>query len=114
MPSIPASFAAADHEAQSEAVEPSDPDNSLPVDFDTFVPQHDPSVLNAVKGADGNGASNVTGARSGIVPPPPAGMTSQVTPNEAFQQAMGAWYWAGYWTGVYHVSYLLDASNCIG
>ena len=104
MPSIPAVFTAKDHKAQDEDVEPADPDNSRPVNFDTFVPHHDPSLPNAEQGVDGNGTNDATYAKHGIVPPPPAGMTSQVTPNAAFQQAMGAWYWAGYWTGVYHVS----------
>jgi len=27
----------------------------------------------------------------------------KVTKDDAFQQAMSSWYWAGYWTAMYHV-----------
>ncbi|KAF8486704.1 hypothetical protein JB92DRAFT_1511500 [Gautieria morchelliformis] len=98
VPSIPAVFTSEGDLDQDECFEPSDPDNSRPVNFDTFVPQHDPSLPDA----DAKVSNGATDAGHGIVPPPPAGMSSQVTPNEAFERAMGAWYWAGYWTGVYH------------
>lgn len=97
---MPATFTSDSPEAEDEL----EPNNSRPVDFNTFVPKHDPSLPNG-KGAGVKMASGSTGAWRGIVPPAPA-MSSQATPDEAFEHAMGAWYWAGYWTGVYHVSYL--------
>jgi len=99
MPSIPAIFAYHGQEdKQKQEAEPSDPDNSRPVNFDTFVPHHDPSLFN---GASGAALSATQGAMRSVVPPAP---DRQITQDQAFDHAMGAWYWAGYWTGVYHVS----------
>ncbi|KAG7445685.1 uncharacterized protein BT62DRAFT_932846 [Guyanagaster necrorhizus] len=48
------------------------PEDSKPLNFDTFVPSHDSSL---------------------------SGFVSQ---DEALERAMSAMYWAGYWTAVYH------------
>ena len=106
MPSIPAAFTSEDDVEQGEDPESLDPDNSHPVNFDTFIPRHDPSLCDAKHGTDENLGNDATGAWRGIVPPAASDMSTQVTSNEAFERAMGAWYWAGYWTGVYHVSRL--------
>ena len=67
-----------------------DPENSHPLNFDTFVPNHDPTLAQALQPAsEPNG-----------VPPAPG---EHISRDEAFNRAMGAMYWAGYWTAVYHV-----------
>ena len=104
MPAIPAAFASEFEEGGEYDDESFDPDNSHPANFDTFVPRHDPSLSDAKNGADEEAGRDTTGAWRGMVPPPPA---APVTSSEAFERAMGAWFWAGYWTGVYHVSYTL-------
>ncbi|KAI9512765.1 hypothetical protein F5148DRAFT_1161452 [Russula earlei] len=62
---------------ESGATQP-DPENSRPLDYNTFVPSHDPTL-----------------EAYGI---PPAA----VSRDEAFSRAMNAMYWAGYWTAIYH------------
>jgi len=82
---------------KKSAVVPQDPqtmhpdqENSRPLNFDTFVPSHDPSLTQAPQLAlEPNG-----------VPPVPG---EHVSRDEAFNRALGAMYWAGYWTAVYHV-----------
>ena len=67
-----------------------DPENSHPLNFDTFVPDYDPSLAQASPHAlEPNG-----------VPPVPG---EHISRDEAFSRAMGAMYWTGYWTAVYHV-----------
>ena len=71
--------------------------DSTPLNFDTFVPTHDPSLAaagfsSAVPAMDG-GSALAVGAE--------AATASQ---DEAFSRAMTAMYWSGYWTAVYHVS----------
>jgi hypothetical protein len=70
-------------------------DNSHPLNFDTFIPTHDPSLAPPYphgKVPDYSGYS---------LPEPPGPMVSQ---DEAFTRAMGAMYWAGYYSAIYHVS----------
>ncbi|KAJ7650588.1 hypothetical protein FB45DRAFT_888192 [Roridomyces roridus] len=73
-----------EEEEQAPAVE----GDSKPLDFDTFVPTHDASLPE---------------------PPPELGIdfgapqASTATRDEAFTRALGAMYWVGYWTAVYHV-----------
>jgi hypothetical protein len=67
-----------------------DSENSRPLDFETFVPDHDPSLAQPSQPAH---------ETHGI---PPA--TGYVSRDEAFNRMLGAMYWAGYWTAVYHVS----------
>lgn len=75
------------------------PDDSQPLNFATFVPTHDPSLEfpspphpPAISGPD---------YTSHHLPNPPGPIVSQ---DEAFTRALGAMYWGGYWTAVYHVS----------
>ena len=69
--------------------------DSAPLNFDTFVPTHDPSLAAAAEfgssvpmmdGALGSGAEAATASQ-----------------DDAFSRAMTAMYWSGYWTAVYHV-----------
>lgn len=70
----------------ADAEEESD---SIPINFDTFIPKHDPTLsTDPAAGTD----------PSGSVPDPAA-----VSQDEAFQRATTAMYWAGYWTAMYHV-----------
>ncbi|KAI0353142.1 hypothetical protein OH77DRAFT_1427526 [Trametes cingulata] len=66
--------------------------DSTPLNFDTYVPNHDPSLA-APGAAPGTGGASALGAGS------EAAMVSQ---DEAFSRAMTAMYWSGYWTAVYH------------
>jgi len=73
--------------AQSDDIEAAEP-NSQPLDFDTFVPTHDPSLhLPAVDPLN-------------YVLSTPAGPL--VSQDESFSRAMIAMYWGGYWTAMYH------------
>ncbi|KAH9065146.1 hypothetical protein EDB83DRAFT_2382129 [Lactarius deliciosus] len=66
-----------------------DSENSHPLNFDTFVPSHDPSLAHAPQlASEPNG-----------IPPVPG---EHVSRDEAFNRALGAMYWAGYWTAMYH------------
>jgi len=60
--------------------------NSKPLNFDTFVPTHDPSL-----------PSNEA---NGLLPPTDS--ISEITQDEAFSKALNSMYWTGYWTAVYH------------
>lgn len=106
MVSIPAAFASYfEHQEDDEVAQQDDPENSRPLNFDTFVPRHDPSLAQGKPGT----SCSVGAMPNGIIHPPTS--LNGVSPEEAFQHAMGAWYSAGYWTGVYHVSvslYLLS------
>jgi hypothetical protein len=64
-------------------------EDSKPLNFDTFVPSHDPSLENPVPMTENYVPDILTGA-----------MVSQ---DEAFQRALSAMYWGGYWTAMYHV-----------
>ncbi|KAH9855803.1 hypothetical protein C2E23DRAFT_723663 [Lenzites betulinus] len=68
--------------------------NSIPLNFDTYVPTHDPSLVgagSALAAPAMDGAALAVGSE--------AAMVSQ---DEAFTRAMTAMYWSGYWTAVYH------------
>ena len=68
-------------------------DDSTPLNFDTFVPTHDPSLSAAQPRAGSDHADYVL--------PQPGTIVGQ---DEAFSRALSAMYWSGYWTAVYHVS----------
>ncbi|KAG6850176.1 hypothetical protein H0H93_016856 [Arthromyces matolae] len=62
-----------------------DHENSQPLDFDTFTPSHNPAL-------------DIPGLQHHL-PDPLGPMVSQ---DEAFTRALGAMYWSGYWTAMYH------------
>ena len=76
--------------------------DSSPLNFDTFVPTHDPSlaaaatVMTAAGPSLGVSTMDATTLGNGAE----AAMVSQ---DEAFSRAMTTMYWSGYWTAVYHV-----------
>ncbi|KAK7048167.1 hypothetical protein R3P38DRAFT_1853236 [Favolaschia claudopus] len=73
--------------------------DSQPLDFDTFVPDHDASLaLPDLPYPDG--APDMGFDYSAAAHPPPG--LSVATQDEAFARALGAMYWGGYWTAVYH------------
>ncbi|KAI0693637.1 hypothetical protein BC835DRAFT_1406691 [Cytidiella melzeri] len=72
-------------------------ENTGPIDFDTFVPTHDPSLAGATQpalpvGSEPDYAHYLA----------PNSLHSTVGQDEAFAKALSATYWAGYWTAVYH------------
>ena len=70
------------NQPDTEAAEP----DSHPLNFDTFVPTHDPSLhIPAVN-------PNYVHSTGPFV-----------NQDEAFSLAMTAMYWGGYWTAMYHV-----------
>ena len=75
---------------ESDGAQP-DPENSRPLDFETFVPNHDPSLTQPPQAAVATYGT----------PPAPGEHLSR---DEAFNRALGAMYWVGYWTAIYQVS----------
>lgn len=83
--------------ASSSALLNGEEGDSKPLNFDTFVPTHNPS-LEAIDDED-------------LRPPPPGG---NATADEAFQKALESTYWAGYWTAVYHVGiFVVDSCQAL-
>ena len=62
--------------------------DSVPLNFNTFVPSHDPALPN-LAAADTQSLVSVS-------------------QDEAFRNALNAMYWTGYWTAIYHVCILLS------
>ncbi|KAF8485141.1 hypothetical protein DFH94DRAFT_718587 [Russula ochroleuca] len=91
VPPDPSKLKTSTEGVQGYGVTQSDPENSRPVDFETFVPNHDPSLALAQPSQP---AYETYG-----IPPAPG---EHVNRDEAFNRALGAMYWAGYWTAVYH------------
>jgi len=82
-----------EHEAEyNEEVE--DTEDSMPFDFSTYVPSYDPSLPAPTDPSYPYVASGL--------PPAPSG--PPLTKDQAFERAVGAAYWAGYWAAVYHNS----------
>ena len=77
-----------------------DEDNTAPIDFDTFVPMHDPS-LPVVSEQPPSTFKQLKEVGSLSLP----ASTAMVSRDEAFNNALSAMYWTGYWTAVYHVCY---------
>ena len=73
--------------------------DTVPLDFHTYNPTHDPSL--AVPSDTGAGPAMTAPF---FVPPP---STTMVSCDEAFNNALSAMYWGGYWTAVYHVSLMI-------
>lgn len=74
--------------------------DSLPIDFDTFVPSHDPTL----------GRETTHTPAIGSYPhaiPMTFPNISTLTKDEVFEKAISSSYWAGYWTALYHVRHLL-------
>ncbi|KAJ6573796.1 hypothetical protein DFH09DRAFT_1151105 [Mycena vulgaris] len=69
--------------------------DSQPLDFATFVPSYDASLALPTPEYGEAGA----GYDFSAIPPPGASVATQ---DEAFARALGAMYWGGYWTAVYH------------
>lgn len=72
-----------------------DQEDSTPLDFDTFVPSHNPALDPPLHSHPSS--TPVPDYRSQFLPGP--GLVDQ---DEAFTRALGAMYWGGYWTAVYH------------
>ncbi|GJE94252.1 hypothetical protein PsYK624_104210 [Phanerochaete sordida] len=74
-----------------------DGSDSKPLDFNTFVPSHDPSLA-------ANGGAEQAEAHAAEYPQSylPASSGAVVGQDEAFEKALNAMYWSGYWTAVYH------------
>lgn len=72
--------------------------DSQPLNFDTFVPSHDPSLSMSTPQYPTGDLGDY--AKSHLTTP----QGSMVSQDEAFSKAMNAMYWAGYYTAVYHVS----------
>lgn len=73
---------------EGDATEP----DSQPLDFNTFVPSHNSSLVPVQPPPASQSIPTVPGASAPIV-----------SRDEAFQNAMSAMYWSGYWTAAYHV-----------
>lgn len=82
-----------------------DQEDSTPLDFDTFVPSHNPALDPPLHSHPSS--TPVPDYRSQFLPGP--GLVDQ---DEAFTRALGAMYWGGYWTAVYHVNYHFYALPC--
>ncbi|KAF8995925.1 hypothetical protein BDQ17DRAFT_1365075 [Cyathus striatus] len=67
-------------------------DDSQPLNFDIFVPTHDPSLN------QGPGKAPVHSADESYIPL--EGIGTPVSRDEAFKNALNATYWAGYWTAM--------------
>jgi len=64
--------------------------NSVPLNFNTFVPSHDPALPSLAT----TDTQNLT----------------DMPQDEAFRNALNAMYWTGYWTAVYHCRNAPDQS----
>ncbi|KAI0735889.1 hypothetical protein C8Q76DRAFT_782079 [Earliella scabrosa] len=73
--------------------------DSTPLNFDTFVPTHDPSLAAA---AGSSGQLMTAPAMDGVSGMGTGADAAAVSQDEAFSRAMTAMYWSGYWTAVYH------------
>jgi hypothetical protein len=78
--------------------------DSQPLNFETFVPTHDPSL--PVLPNRPSAPESDSGARTLAQPFGP--MVSQ---DDAFDRALSAMYWGGYWTAVYHVCFSLSTTS---
>lgn len=78
------------HDRQGGHITTASEHDSVPLNFNTFIPSHDPALPN-LAAAD---AHNLAG----------------ISKDEAFRNALNAMYWTGYWTAVYHVRVPLSLS----
>jgi len=70
--------------------------DSYPVNFDTFVPDHDPSLALPIPPYS---TTRVPDRAGHYLPEPPGPIISQ---DEAFTRALDAMYLAGYYSAIYH------------
>jgi len=85
-------------------------ENSKTLDFSTFVPRHDASLHFAVppqppplpEHAYGRAAGLSMNSTAQLIESASINPSAAVGADEAFSRAMGAMYWCGYWTAVYH------------
>lgn len=82
-------------EADAEENGDQDPD-SIPIDFDSFVPAHDPTLGQETSGAAAYGPYAPTSLSAA------AQDVSTLSKDDIFEKAVSASYWAGYWTAMYH------------
>ena len=69
-------------------------EDSKPLDFNTFVPDHDPTLtMPAPVQIPDYGSYNI-----------PEASVPMVSQDEAFSRALQAMYWTGYYSAVYYVS----------
>lgn len=68
-------------------------EDSKPLNFDSFVPQHDPSLVVAPELPTSQSQPDSSVAYTG----------AWASKDDSFKRALEATYWAGYWTAVYHV-----------
>ncbi|KAG8736371.1 hypothetical protein FRC10_009396 [Ceratobasidium sp. 414] len=75
--------------------------DSAPIDFNTFMPSHDPTLGSKTKIATAGSTLEpyVPTAFSVAIPD-----AATLTRDEIFEKAVSASYWAGYWTAMYHAS----------
>ena len=71
--------------------------DSQPLNFDTFVPTHDPSLDIPSDPT----STQIPVSQTNYVPVADASVA--VSQDEAFSRALSAMYWGGYWTAMYHV-----------
>ncbi|KAI0303032.1 hypothetical protein BC826DRAFT_929817 [Russula brevipes] len=88
VPPDPSKLKASVELEQESDVAQLDPEDSRPLDFATFVPDHDPSLAQPPLPTSETYGTPASGEHVGR--------------DEAFNLALGAMYWAGYWTAVYH------------
>ncbi|KAF7795236.1 hypothetical protein EIP86_006386 [Pleurotus ostreatoroseus] len=82
--------------------------DSMPINFDTYVPAHDPSLPSAVPAHP----PTIPGPDYAqfYLPDPPGPIPTQ---DEAFSRALSAMYWGGYWTANGNVYFLCVRSSVL-
>jgi hypothetical protein len=86
---------------QRKAPGTNDQENSTPLDFNTFVPSHNPSLTLPLP-PNSSSAPGIDYTSQSLELP-----STIPDEDEAFTRALGAMYWGGYWTAVYHVNHPL-------
>ncbi|KAH8120730.1 hypothetical protein DFH11DRAFT_1539791 [Phellopilus nigrolimitatus] len=88
-------------------------ESSAPLDFNTYIPTHDASLSSVIPSKpppvpEGTQAmlSDVTAYYETMLPASVNSLAEEVgavSADDAFTRAIGAMYWSGYWTAVYHL-----------
>jgi len=100
--------------------------NSVPLDFNTFVPHHDPSLSAqtqmpfpfpphppSVPEAARTHVDGIAAQHLISMPGTPSAASPASGADEAFSNALGAMYWAGYWMAMYHSHRRLEGGAAI-